>query len=346
MTVVISALSDCKMTSTSENSNGTGSEPSISRSVTMHFIGDWGQANFHRICSWITQEFCDRAGPRSRVAIWNIRGGGFEALQLVSDGEAQLCIATPAKLLSSAITGEGMFAGSGPMPNLRALAVLPQRDRMMLAIHPKYDVHSFEDLRRVKPPLRIATSLNDGTNFIGYVAMRLMEAHGIDEATLKEWGGSYILTTRPEQAIANMRSGQADAVLQEAIMTPWWAELIKDQNLVPIPVEKEALASLASEPGFEPASIRAGFWSSVPDETPTIDFSDFMVLVRDDLPDDIAYLLTWCLVETRKSIEIQYAHMPPERSPLTYPLDPSSMARSPIPLHTAARRFYEESGYI
>jgi uncharacterized protein len=334
------------MASTSVEARETDFEPSISRSVTLQFIGDWGQANFHRICSWLTQEFCDRAGPRSRVAIWNMRGGGLEGLQLVSDGEVQLCIGTPAKLLSSALTGEGMFTESGPMPNLRALAVLPQRDRMMLAIHPKFGVRSFEDLRRVKPPLRIATSVNDGTNFIGYVAMRLMEAHGIDEPTLKTWGGSYILTTRPEQAIANMRNGKADAVLQEAIMTPWWAELIEDQNLVPIPVEKEALARLAPEPGFEPASIRAGFWSTVQDELLSTNFSDFMVLVRDDLPDDIAYLLTWCLVETRKNLEIQYAHIPPERSPVTYPLDPSAMAKTSIPLHPAARSFYEESGYI
>lgn len=321
-------------------------EPSIKRSITLQFVGDWGQANFHRICSWLAQEFCDRAGPRSRVAIWNLRSGGLEEIESLYNGEVQLCIGTPAKLLSSALNGTGIFTRTGPLESLRALAVLPQRDRMMLAVHPKYNIHSFEDLRRVKPPLRIATSVDDGTNFIGYVARRMMEAHGIDRTTLESWGGSYVLTTRPEQAIANARNGLADAILQEAIMTPWWAELIKDQKLVPIPVEKTALLKLASEPGFEPASIRAGFWNVHDQEIPTIDFSDFLILVRDDLPDDIAYLLTWCLVETRNKLEVQYTHIPQERSPLTYPLDPVEMAKTSIPLHQAARRFYKESGYI
>ena len=323
-------------------------EPSIERSLTLNFVGDWGQANFHRICSWLTQEFCDRAGPRSRVGIWSIRGGGIEALQQVHDGEAQLCIATPAGLLPSALTGEGVFASTGPMPYLRSLGVLPQRDRMMFAIHPRFGVKSFADLHRLKPPLRIATSVDDGTNFIGYVAMRILEAHGITNEVLESWGGSFVLTTRPEQAIENMRAGNADAVIQEAIMTPWWRELMDQQHLVPISMQADAIASLSNQHGFQPASIRAGFWKSNDniEEIPALDFSDFLVLVRHDLPEDIAYLLTWCLVEKRGVIESQYKHLQPERSPLTYPLDPVAMSKPSIPLHSAAERYYRDAGHI
>lgn len=322
------------------------SEPSIKRSLTLNFVGDWGQANFHRICSWLTQQFCDRAGSRSRVAIWSIRGGGIEALQQVHDGEAQLCIATPAGLIKAAVTGEGIFAQFGPMAGLRTLAVLPQRDRMLLAIDPKFGIRSFEDLRRIRPPLRIATSFDDGTNFIGYVAMRMMEAHGITENELNSWGGKYVYSTRPEQALEKMRLGEVDAVLQEAIMTPWWRTLMEGQKAVPIPAEAEALARLANQCGFEPASIRGGFWEGIPEEIPALNFSDFLVIVRDDMPDDVAYLLTWCLVETRDAIEIQYAHLPPERSPLTYPLEPAAMAKTSIPLHPAAKSYYQEAGYL
>ncbi|RKU40959.1 hypothetical protein DL546_002933 [Coniochaeta pulveracea] len=236
-------------------------EPTIDRSVTLHFVGDWGMANFHRICSFLTQQLRDRAGPRSRVAIWNMRGGGLlEGIKRVYDGEVDLCIATPAKLMETALTGRGFFAGTGPMPTLRTLAVLPQRDRMMLAIDPKWQIKSFEDLRQKKPPLRIATSVDDGTNFIGYVAMRLMEAHGISEEALTSWGGLH-------------------------------------HGLVPIPAEKQAVSKLAAEQGVKPASIRAGFWDTVTKKIPVIDFSDFLIIVRDDMPEDIAHLLTWCLVQ-------------------------------------------------
>ncbi|KAK7177864.1 hypothetical protein PSPO01_16087 [Paraphaeosphaeria sporulosa] len=314
----------------------------------MHFIADWGQANFHRICSWLTQEFCDRAGPSSRTAIWSIRGGGIEAAEQVFDGEAQLGIITPAGLFPDALVGKGIFAAKGPMPSLRTLAVLPQRDRLMLAIHPKFGIKSYADLRRVKPALRIATSMDDGTNFIGYIAMRVLAAHGITKEVLESWGGSFVLTDRPEKALENMRIGKADAVLQEAIMTPWWSHLMEDHHLVPIPAEADALASLANQNGFAPASIRAGFWDTEhnKEEIPAVEFSDFIIIVRDDMPDDIAYQLTWCLNETKATLESQYKHMPPERSPLTYPLDGFAMAKPSLPLHPAAERYYKEAGYL
>lgn len=328
------------------SSSQKNSEPSIERSITLHFVGDWGQANFHRICSWLTQAFCDRAGPRSRVGIWSIRSGGIEALYQLHDGEVDLCIATPAGLMATARTGTGIFAAHGPMPGLRALAVLPQRDRLMLAVHPKFGVKTWEDIRRVKPPFRLATSIDDGTNFIGYVAMRLLKAHGIDEETLKSWGGSLVLNHRPEHALFSLEAGESDAVLQEAIMTPWWREAMEKHKMVPIQAEPEALNTLSGQPGFEPASIRGGFWDGVNEETLAVEFSDFVVFVRDDMPDDVAHLLTWCLVETRADIERQYAHIPSERSPLSYPLVPSNMAKTPVPLHPGAERYYEEAGYL
>ncbi|WP_324698840.1 TAXI family TRAP transporter solute-binding subunit [Novosphingobium sp. RL4] len=319
--------------------------PSIDRSVTLNFVGDWGQANFHRICSWLCQEFSDRAGLRSRVAIWNTRGGGLEGPISVFDGEAQLCITTPAMLVGDALVGEGIFSGNA-MPTLRALGVLPQNDRLVLAIDPKFGVSTFEELRAKKPNLRIAASVDDGTNYIGYVSQRYMEAHGIDEATLKSWGGEYVVSQRPEQSIARMVSGEVDAVLQEAIMTPWWREAMSVRNAVALPAEEQALAVLKQNYGFRRNSLPAGYWDNLPEAIDTLDFSDFVILVRDDMPDDIAHLLAWCLVETRGTLEAQYRHIPPERSPLSYPLDPFKMADTPVPLHPGAERYYREAGYI
>ena len=319
-------------------------EPVITRSINLTFLGDWGGANFHRICSWLTQELCDRTGPRSTVSIRNLRDGGMEALSAVHDGEVHLSIATPAKMLKNALTGDGMFIDH-PMPDLRALAVLPQVDRMVLAIQSKFGVQTFEDLRRKKPALRIAASSDDGTNLIGYVGQRLMEAHGISEDILKSWGGEYIKNTRPEQSIGLMAEGKADALLQEAIMTPWWSQVM-DNDVVPIPAEPRALALLNEELGLPAVEIRAGFWNNLEEKLPALDFSDFVIFVREDLPDDIAYLLTWALVETRFKLEAQYKHLPSERSPLSYPLDPHKMANTPLPLHPGAKRYYKAAGIL
>ena len=121
--------------------------------------------------------------------------------------------------MQDALTGKGMFPR--PMSGLRALARLPQDDRMVLAIHPRWNIETFEELRQRRPALRIATSTDDGTSFIGYVAMQFMEAHGISSEQLKSWGGEYITHYRPEKSLFLAADQKVDAVLQEAIMTPW-----------------------------------------------------------------------------------------------------------------------------
>ena len=320
-------------------------EPRIERSLTLNFIGDWGQANFHRICSWLCQEFCDRAGPRSRVGIWNTVNGGIDALQAVFDGEADLCISTPAGSLPAALTGQSIFAGK-PMPSLRALAVLPQNDRMVLAVAGEFGIRSFDELRQKRLPLRIATSVDDGFNLIGYTARRFMAAHGIDEDTLRSWGGCFVDSVRPEQSLFRMRDGEVDAVLQEAIMTPWWREAMTQRQGVALAAEEAALERLKQEHGWGRNDLPAGFLPNQPEAAAALDFADFVVVVRDDMPEDVAHLLTWALVETREVIERQFSHIPPQYSPLSYPLDPTKMARPSLPLHPGAQRYYRETGIV
>ncbi len=323
----------------------TPAEPRLSRSYKLNFVGDWGQANIHRMCSWLCQEFCTRSGPASRVAIWNIRGGGIEAIHEVQDGQADLCVMTPAALLALAPKGQGIFKAH-PTPNLRALAVLPQDDRMVLALAPHLGINSFEELRQKRPALRIAASSNDGTNFIGYIGRLFMQAHGIDEATLQSWGGSYVEDTHPRSSLERMNAGTVDAVLQEAIMTPWWSQLIDQGKASPIAAEPNALAQLEAQYGLKRNSLPAGYWDSLKTPLETLDFSDFLVMVRDDMPEDVAHLLTWCLVETREVLERQYRHIPVKRSPVTYPILPERMARSPLALHPGAERYYREAGLL
>jgi hypothetical protein len=45
-----------------------GLAPKIERALQLNFVGDWGQANLHRIYEWLIQEICDHAGCNSTVA--------------------------------------------------------------------------------------------------------------------------------------------------------------------------------------------------------------------------------------------------------------------------------------
>jgi TRAP-type uncharacterized transport system substrate-binding protein len=216
----------------------------------------------------------------------------------------------------------------------------------VLAVDAKFDVFSFADLRRKQPALTIAVSSDNGVNHIGYAIARIMEASGIPRTDLENWGGGYVEHWRPDQCVAAARAGACDAVFQEAIMTPWWRDLLAVRRMNLLSIEPAVIDELGRLYGWQRGDLPAGYFPGLAEPVTALDYSDFIVMVRDDLPDDIAYLLTWCLVETRDQLEHQYRHLPPERSPVSYPLVPSRMAQTPIELHPAARRYYQDAGHL
>src|SRR5262245_24568883 len=135
-------------------------EPRLNRSITLHFYGDWGQANLHRVCGWLAQEVGDRSGPHSRFAIWNGRGG-TDAVRAVGRGQVDVALSTPAAFVTTALDGRGPYRGEA-FPHLRALGSVPQLDRLVLAVSAEVGVRSFADIRERRIPLRIATSPDDG----------------------------------------------------------------------------------------------------------------------------------------------------------------------------------------
>ena len=129
-------------------------------------------------------------------------------------------------------------------------------------------------------------------------------------------------------------------------MTPGWERLVPGGKAVALAAEDSALEALGRMYGFGRNRLPAGFWTNLDAPLEALDFSDFLILVRDDMPEEVAHLLTWCAVEARSELERQYRSMPVNRSPITYPLDPKSMARTTIPMHPGAGRYYREAGHV
>ncbi|NIB38360.1 hypothetical protein HBA55_02115 [Pseudomaricurvus alkylphenolicus] len=318
--------------------------PKIDRSLHLNFQGDWGQANFHMILGWLMQELGDRTGSQSRTAVWN-GDGGASAARAVGSGAMDLAISTPARLAVNALEGTGLLLGE-PIPGLRAIGVLPQNDRLVIAVRQELGICTFEDLRRVKPALKVAISADDGSNHIGFLSHRLMDAAGAGKREVESWGGRYYQAARPDSVLSWLHNKEVDAVVQEAIMTPWWHEMLEDQPLHYLPVEESVLTYLEESYHCRRGLLPKNYFKDLDRELSTLDFSDFILLVRDDMPDDVAHLLAWCLTETRGTIEARFRHIAPERSPLSYPLEPKKMAKTPIPLHPGAKRHYENYGYL
>jgi TRAP-type uncharacterized transport system substrate-binding protein len=304
----------------------------LDRDVTLRLQGDWGTANLHRVCGWMADRVLAGSGAGSRVAIWT-GTGGLRNLQAVADRSVDISVATPTCAIAMARDGR---LWSEPLPSLRALAVIPQVDRLVVAVRADAGVDSFASWREQRAGLRVATAPDDGDSFIGYGARALLAAEGIDGATF----------VPPESGLLSVfdavRSGRADALAFEAIMLPPWRELAAEPGLRFLSCSDRALDHLEATLGWPSASIAAGAFPGCDEPVQCLEFSDFLVVCRDDLPDDLAYLIASSLVETRASFEAQYRHLPPERSPVTYPLDPARMGTSPIPLHPGAAAYFDQ----
>jgi TRAP transporter TAXI family solute receptor len=316
-------------------------EPRIARSLTLQLQGDWGQANLHRIFGFLSQEITSRTGPYTRVAIWS-GNGGFDAVAAVGRGEVDVALAVPSAFVPMTLTGGGI-AKREAFPDLRALGTMPQTDRLVVAVKAEHGITSFDDLRRKAPALKIATSQDDGINTVGYAAQRVMEAAGMPSSTIEAWGGTYLERVRPNECIALVADGSADAIIHEAIMTQWWQDLADTTPLSFLPLEEDVLATMERDYAWPRASLPDGYLRGMAGPFATLDFSDFLMIAREDLPDDVAYLIAWCLCERRQVIDQAYRHIPPARSPVTYPLDPQKIAQTTIPLHPGAARYYREA---
>ncbi|WP_431919352.1 hypothetical protein [Amycolatopsis tucumanensis] len=321
--------------------HATPPEPFIDREISLIFQGDWGQANLHRICGWLCQEIGDRSAPGSRFGIWSGRGG-TDAVRAVLAQDVDAALLTPTAAAAGITAGAGPLAVPGA-DRLRALGTLPQRDRLVTCVDAALGVSHTGELAELLPSLRIATSPDDGVNLIGAAAHRLLGAHRITPERLEQAGGSMLYAERPFPAIAAFRDGGANVLIHEAIMTPAWQRVAEHRPVTYLDVDPAVVAAFADW-HWPTATVPAGYLPGLDHDLEALEFSDFLLVCRADLPDDIASMIAWCLVATREALEVQYRHLPPDRSPVSYPLDPKAIASTPVPLHPAAEATYAALG--
>ncbi len=317
--------------------------PQLNRSITLNFQGDWGRANLHRVLGVLCYEMGRSSGPYTKIGIWNGRGG-LDGLQAVGRGQVDVALSTPAAFARLAWEGRGPSAGEA-FPHLRAIGYVPQNDRMVVAIRKELGIDSFADLRRLKPSLRVTRGQNDGINFMGLAAVEMFAASGIADADLLEWGCKIIEHEEPHECTSDMLHGHADMIIMEAIMTAYWKEMSDRVDLAFLSIEPKAATALEAQYGWTTATLPSGYHRGMTAETRFLDFSHFLLVTTSDLPEDVGYALAWSLVEGWEGIERQYRHIPPERSPVSYPLKPNEIWQTNIPLHAGAERYFREAGY-
>ncbi|GAA1846162.1 TAXI family TRAP transporter solute-binding subunit [Agromyces salentinus] len=317
------------------NSQQTG--PRLAAPVNLRFKADWGQANLTRISGWLAQEIGDRAPEGSQFSIHAGRGG-VDAVAALQDGRADIALITPAPAGRLMFEGTGP-AGNAPSPWLRALGKITHRDRLVVAVDADLPVHTVADLAGIADQLVIGTSADDGVNAIGLAAHLGLKLAGADPEQLRRDGAQFLYDERPFPLVHAFATGSINVLIQEAVMMPAW-QRIAERRAVRYLEWGDAVIEGFAAIGWPSAIVAAGYLPTLEKDLLTLDFADFLLLCREDLDEDVAYLATWCMVKTRLALESQYQHIPPDHTPVGYPLDPAEMQDTPVPLHPGARRAY------
>jgi TRAP-type uncharacterized transport system substrate-binding protein len=310
--------------------------------VDFKIVADWGNANFHTIAGWILAHLRWQSAPQSEF--WIKTGTGYgDNIAALAAGEVDLAITTPYDVTPEwAVAGRHFFEGR-PAPFLRSLGFLPQNDRLVFAIRADTGIMSFKHLRERRFPLKLATTSRTPENLMTWIAELILELHGVK---IEEWGGQWLGHDHPRISIPQATEGKANAVMNEAIVVPQWRELVAKVPMRFLPYEEEVLQILEKKYGLRRALLAAGTLG-VPVDIPCVDFSNWAILVREDLDEALAYRITSIMVEQRAELEARFRHLPPEIAPMTYPIDPYKMWKGVgAPLHSGAEHYYRKHGYM
>lgn len=261
---------------------------------------------------------------------------GVRGARLVGSGKIDIGWLNPSVIAAMAYLGKGPFRRAYP---LRALAVFPSWDRLVVAVARNLGVRSMKELIEKRPALRVSVANNDCVNF----AIRAMlKAHGLNLKSFIKWGGSVEPVVRPSnpRRREGIASGEIDAVIDEGMDS--WGQVALERGMVFLPFSEKALVRLERY-GFRRAPLASGrFEGKLQEPTEVVDFSGWPIVTHASLPEELAYQMTAVLDRIREEIPYDSAQVPPMssfcRSTEVGPLD--------IPLHPGAERYYREKGYL
>jgi hypothetical protein len=281
-------------------------------------------------------------GKQEECISLSFAADSFRELKLLAQGKVSVAWINPSASVTLAYRGTGPIGK--PIP-LRAIAVFPSWDVMGFAVHESTGVTSLEQIKENRIPLRLSTGPTGAREMIEspvtFMVHSALKAAGFTVADLRKWGGKIQEVSRPSHPDrrAGIENGTINAVFDEGIKS--WGQTALDHGLRYLPIEGVVLRRLKAM-GYRPGILPKTYFKGMKENVPTIDFSGWPMVVRADMPNDIAYALCEALEARRKVIPTDNFR------PLRISQLCANDAEAPfdVPLHPGAKRFYRERGYL
>lgn len=260
---------------------------------------------------------------------------GLNGAKLVGTGKLDLVWLNPSIIPSMACQGKGPFRRKYP---LRALAVFPSWDRLVIAVSPKLGVQTMEELIEKRPKMNVSIAVNDCVDF---AIKALLKAHRISQQDFIEWGGTVEPVVRPSNPgrRAGIVSGDVHMVIDEGMDS--WGDVAVQNGMVFLSYSEKVLKKLENY-GFQRARLDHGRVAGINEPTTVVDFSGWPIVVHEKFPDDLAYHIAGVLDRIRE--EIPYDA--PQTPSMTSLCASTEAGPLDFPLHPGAERYYREKGYL
>ncbi|MGH7854877.1 MAG: TAXI family TRAP transporter solute-binding subunit, partial [Candidatus Binatia bacterium] len=260
--------------------------------------------------------------------------GSFREIVAVAEGKYSLAWVNPSVLLTMAYRGKGPFKRRLP---LRTIANFPSFDVMGFAVHESTGITSLADIKRQRIPLRVSTGYVPKSDFAGsstmFTVSAVLRAAGFSFADIRKWGGKIHSVSRPSDPgrRAAIENGAINAIFDEGIKS--WGQAALDHGFRYLPIDGTVLKRMVTL-GYRPTGMsRCGF-RGMGQEVQTVDFSGWPMIVRADMPDEVAYALC-------EAIEKRQECIPTDNFK---PLDIAQLCANDgetpydVPLHSRGRR--------
>jgi len=264
--------------------------------------------------------------------------GGLAAPYIIAEGKADITLANAAPVKWAL---EGTVPGRPKVSGVTALVGGLDTPYLVViftdSFVKKTGIKTMDELVGKKHPVRIAIK---ALGSFGEMACRsVFSAYGVTYDDIKSWGGS-ITHTGPAQIVDLLRDDKADITIdhipagQAAI-----SELCMTTKVHFIQLPDKIISKL-NEMGWNTVVMPKDTWKGQTEDIKTVG-SGTVLIASDKLPEEVAYLITKKICESKDELVSSFASLKP--------FDPAT-AWMPLkcgaPLHPGAARYYKEKGYM
>lgn len=278
-----------------------------------------------------------KAEDPNSVITYQATGGGFANIGLLAANRTDLGMVHDAEV-KLALTGQEPFRA--PVNNMRAIGYMynwaPMHFFLNRSIAEEHKIDSLDDIASSKAPLTIG--INRSGNITGDVALFMLKAAGLDEATLTANGGSFVRAGANEQG--DLMQDKRIDMATNGIFIGHSSFRAIDQNtdVILLTIPDNVIAATNEAFGTSAYTIPGGSYSKQSGDVNTIALGA-MVVTTEAMDDAVAEKVARSFLDHID--EIRNVHKAMKQ------LSPELMvSQRVLPFHPGAEKVYKAAGLI